>query len=181
VLTRRRFLTAGGLTLAGLAAPHIAAPAEPVEIRMRATARGEEVWFDPIGVWIGPGRTVRWVLHHDVHTTTAYHPQNDNHSLRIPQGVPPWNSGFLTTPGAHFDVTFTVEGVYDYYCLPHEQAGMVGRIVVGRPGGPGALPFDSFKDRPGTSAWKPVPEAARKAFPSVEAIMRARIVRRAPP
>ena len=147
---------------------------------MRASARGEEVWFDPIGLWIAPGRTIRWVLHNDVHTTTAYHPQNDNHSLRIPESAQPWNSGFLMTLGTHFDVTFTVEGVYDYYCLPHEQAGMVGRIVVGRPGGPGTLPFDYFKGRSGTSAWKPVPDAARKAFPSVETIMRTRIVRRAP-
>ena len=30
-------------------------------------------------------------------------------------------------------MTFTVEGVYDYYCVPHEHAGMVGRIVVGTP------------------------------------------------
>jgi hypothetical protein len=27
---------------------------------------------------------------------------------------------------------------------PHEMAGMVGRIIVGNPGGPGLLPFDYF-------------------------------------
>ncbi|MDA7965440.1 plastocyanin/azurin family copper-binding protein, partial [Ruegeria sp.] len=27
----------------------------------------------------------------------------------------------------------TIPGVYDYYCLPHEAAAMVGRIVVGTP------------------------------------------------
>jgi len=179
VVTRRAFLATGGLTLAGLAAPAVVRAAPLVEIGMRATARGEEVWFDPIGVWVPPGQTVRWVLHHDVHTTTAYHPKNDHHSLRIPEGAEPWDSGFLVKPGAHFDVTLTVEGVYDYYCLPHEQAGMVGRIVVGRPRGPGA-PFDYFQARPGTTRWKPVPEAARTAFPSVEQIMKLRVVRRSP-
>jgi plastocyanin len=169
---------AGGLTLAGLRAPRIGRAAGVVEIQMRASARGEEVWFDPIGVWVAPGQAVRWVLHHDVHTTTAYHPANDQHSLRIPEGAEPWNSGFLVNPGAHFEVTLEVEGVYDYYCLPHEQAGMVGRIVVGRPSGPGALPFDYFKERPGTSTWKPVPEAARQAFPAVQRIMESRVVRR---
>lgn len=134
--------------------------------------------FDPIGLWVPMGQTVRWVVHQDVHTTTAYHPKNDHHSLRIPEGAEPWDSGFLVKPGAHFDVTFTVEGVYDYYCLPHEQAGMVGRIIVGRPAGPGTLPFDYFKGRPGTTGWRPVPEAAQKAFPGVEEIMRTRIVRR---
>lgn len=169
---------AGGLALAGLTAPPVMSAAEPIQIDMRATARGEEVWFDPIGVWVPPGQTVRWLLHHDVHTTTAYHPRNDQHSLRIPEGAEPWDSGFLVTPGAHFDVTFTVEGVYDYFCLPHEQAGMVGRIVVGRPLGPGALAFDYFKGRPGTALWKPVPEAAQAAFPAVERIMQNRVVRR---
>jgi hypothetical protein len=113
-----------------------------------------------------------------VHTTTAYHPKNDHHSLRIPEGAAAWDSGFLVKPGEHFDVTFTVEGVYDYYCMPHEQAGMVGRIIVGRPLGPGALPFDYFKGQPDTASWKPVPEAAQKAFPSIEQIMATRVVRR---
>jgi plastocyanin len=176
--TRRSFLKAGGLALAGLTAPRLVAAAGPVEIHMRASARGEEVWFDPIGLWIPPGQTVRWVLHQDVHTTTAYHPRNDEHSLRIPERAQPWNSGFLLKPGADFDVTFTIEGVYDYYCLPHEQAGMVGRIVVGQPSGPGSLPFDYFNGRPGTARWKPVPDAARKAFPAVERIMQSRVVRR---
>jgi plastocyanin len=177
VYTRRTFLMAGGLALAGLRPPRMARAADVVEIQMRATARGEEVWFDPVGLWVAPGQTVRWVLHHDVHTTTAYHPANDQHSLRIPEAAEAWNSGFLVNPGAHFDVTFRVEGVYDYYCLPHEQAGMVGRIVVGRPSGPGALPFDYFEGRPGTSSWKPVPAAARDTFPPVERIMQSRIVR----
>jgi len=177
--TRRTFLMTGGLTLAGLTAPRVARAAPVVEIQMRASARGEDVWFDPIGLWVPPGQTVRWALQHDVHTTTAYHPMNDQHSLRIPEDAEPWNSGFLVKPGARFEVTFTVEGVYDYYCLPHEEAGMVGRIVVGRPAGPGALPFDYFKGRPGTEGWKSVPEAARKTFPPVERIMQSRVVRRA--
>jgi plastocyanin len=168
VLTRRSFLGAGGLALAGLAVPGRARGARPVEIHMRASERGEQVWFDPIGVWIAPGQTLRWVLHHDVHTTTAYHPKNAQHSLRIPEAAEPWDSGFLLKPGAAFERTFTVEGVYDYYCMPHEAAGMVGRLVVGRPGGPGALPFDDS-----------VPEPARQAFPSVEQIMKTRVVRRA--
>lgn len=164
--------------LVGLTAPAVLRAAGAAEIQMRATPRGEDVWFDPIGLWIEPGQTVRWVLHHDVHTTTAYHPTNDRHSLRIPASATPWNSGFLVQPGAHFEITLTVEGVYDYYCLPHEEAGMVGRIVVGRPSGPGALAFDYFNGRPGTAEWKKVPEAARQAFPPVARIMERRIVRR---
>jgi len=179
MLTRREFVTAGGLALAGLAVPLRLSAAGLVEILMRSDPEGADVWFDPIGVHIMPGQTVRWVLQENVHTTTAYHPQNDLHSLRIPQGARPWDSGFLVNPGDHFDVTLTVEGVYDYFCMPHEAAGMVGRIVVGRPGGPGAQPFDYFKDKPGAEKWKAVPTAAQKAFPRVELIMEQKIVRRA--
>ncbi len=178
MLTRRGFVTAGGLLLAGLAVPRPARAARTVEIRMRSDTLGTEVWFDPIGVHVEPGTTIRWVVEQNVHTTTAYHPENDMHSLRIPERAQPWNSGFLVQPGAHFEVTLSVVGVYDYFCAPHEIAGMVGRIVVGKPGGPGALPYEYFKGKPGTAGWKPVPIAAEHAFPSVRAIMRQRVVKR---
>jgi NDP-sugar pyrophosphorylase family protein len=51
-------------------------------------------------------------------------------------------------------------------------------IVVGTPAGPGTLPFDCFQRKPGTEGWKGVLMAAQKAFPSVEIIMKQKIVRR---
>jgi plastocyanin len=178
MLTRRGFVTAGGLLLAGLAVPRAARAARTVEIRMRSDTLGTQVWFDPIGVHVEPGATIRWVVEQNVHTTTAYHPRNDMHSLRIPEQAQPWNSGYLVQPGAHFEVMLTAEGVYDYFCAPHEIAGMVGRIVVGKPGGPGALPFDYFKGKPGTKDWKVVPAVAERAFPAVTTIMAHGIVRK---
>ncbi len=145
---------------------------------MKSDLPGAEVWFDPIGIYVEPGQKVRWIIDANVHTTTAYHPKNAMHSLRIPENATPWDSGFLVNPGDHFDVVLTVEGVYDYYCLPHEEAGMVGRIVVGKAGGPGVLPFDYFKTTPGTSSWKPVPAAAQRVFPPVDEILKKRVVRR---
>jgi plastocyanin len=180
MMTRRDLLRAGGLWLAGLTPPAVAKAASVVEIRMQSDDRGGEVWFDPIGVRIEPGQTVRWIMASpgNPHTTTAYHPRNANHSLRIPRGAQPWDSGFLLNPGDRFEVTLTAEGVYDYFCLPHEAAGMVGRLVVGRPGGPGSLPFDYFAGRPDTTDWRPVPEAARRVFPTVEEILKRTRVRR---
>lgn len=177
MLTRRALLAAGGLALAGLAVPRRPSAAAPVEILMRSDPEGAHVWFDPVGVHVPPGQTIRWVVKENVHTTTAYHPANNAHCLRIPEGARPWNSGFLVNPGDHFEVTLTMEGVYDYYCAPHEAAGMVGRIVVGRPGGPGALPFDYFRGQPGAETWKPVPEAAQRTLPAIEAILKRKVVR----
>jgi hypothetical protein len=70
-------------------------------------------------------------------------------------------------------------GVDDYVCAPHEISGMVGRIVVGKPAGAGALDFDYWRGKSGTSDWRPVQDAARKAFPSVSRILADRRVRSA--
>ena len=186
--TRREFVKAGGLMLAspggighhpsvtGLLAVARALLA-PAVIEMRSDAAGSRVWFDPIGLFVNPGTTVRWLVLHNVHTTTAYHPTNDHHALRIPEAATPWDSGYLVNPGDHFDVTLTVPGVYDYYCMPHEEAGMVGRIVVGEASGPGAEPFDYWVGAPGTGGWRHLPAAARQALPSVARIMAERRVR----
>jgi plastocyanin len=166
--------------LAGLAAPAILRPARAagvIEIRLRSDRLGAHVSFDPIGVLIEPGQTVRWVNEANVHTSSAYHPANAGHALRIPEAAEPWDSGYLMEPGDSFEVTLDVPGVYDYFCAPHEMAGMVGRIIVGAPSGPGALPFDYFEGDPAAQDWQPVPDAAQAAFPPLEAIMTAGVVR----
>jgi plastocyanin len=153
------------------------ATAATVEIKLMQTAAGK-TYFDPAGVRIAPGDTVRWVQLTGFHSITAYHPSNDNHELRIPASAKPWDSDILLADypkrGATFEHIFTVPGVYDYFCRPHEMAGMVGRIVVGTPGdGPGTKPFGYAP----SENWKPVPELARKTFPSVAEIMQKGIVR----
>ena len=192
--SRREFLQTGGLALVGLGlAPNRRATVAALlgarlrstgaleVIEMRSDALGSRVWFDPIGLYLEPGATVRWIVRENVHTTTAYHPQNDHHPLRIPERAVAWDSGFLVHPGDYFDVTLKVPGVYDYYCMPHEAVGMVGRIVVGQPLGPGAEPFDYWVGRPSTDGWRHVPEAARQTFPSVAQILHERRVHPAGP
>jgi len=177
--SRRDFLKAGGMALAGLQLlPNdvFGLPSGVAVIEMRSDTAGSHVWFDPIGLYVDPGTTVRWIARENVHTATAYHPRNAHHSLRIPERAVPWDSGFLVHPGDHFDVRLTVPGVYDYFCAPHEAAGMVGRIVVGRSDGPGAQPFDYWVGRPGTGDWLHVPDAARKNFPSVARVLSERRV-----
>lgn len=143
-----------------------------VEVKMTMSADGGEVYFDPVGIHIAPGDTVRWIQVSNYHSVTAYAPSNDNHEKRIPDGAKPWDSGVLVAQypvkGSTFSHTFTVEGVYDYFCIPHEAAGMVGRIVVGKAGdGPGTRAFGYAPQM----KWKPVPAAAQARFPPVAEIL----------
>jgi plastocyanin len=131
--TRRRFLGAG-VTVAS-------ARSDVFEIHMKNNLTGGVVGFDPVGALLRPGQTVRWVCDANVHIATAYSPTNEGHSLRISSDAEPWDWDFLL-PGKTFEVTLTVDGVCDYFCMPHEEAGMVGRLIVGKAGGPGTLPFD---------------------------------------
>lgn len=136
-INRRRLLWAGGGIAALLPlARNAPANGDTVEIVMAGRANGAHVWFDPIGLSIEPGQTVRWTNRDEgnAHTATAYHPDNHDRMRRIPKSARSWDSDYLL-PGESFSVTLTVPGIYDYYCIPHEHAGMVGRIVVGRPVG----------------------------------------------
>jgi plastocyanin len=166
-LTRRGVL---GLA-AALILPAATSP-RTVEIRMWGDATGAHVSFDPVGLRLNPGDTLRWTNDDagNSHTATAYHPANFERPRRIPAAAEPWDSGYLL-PGESFAVTLTVEGVYDYYCVPHEHAGMVGRLVVGDPDA------DGWLDDP--EAAGDLPEIALRAFPTVAAIMNTGLVRRA--
>lgn len=161
ILSRRNVLQIGGLLLAGLPL-HAAAEDAVAEVVMHGNADGSKVWFDPIGFLVRPGQTVRWINRDrgNSHTATSYHPNNDGHPLRIPEGAEPWNSDYLL-PDESFEARLTAPGVYDYFCIPHEHAGMVGRIVVMAEGA--AVPSE---------AADPLPAELAHAFPTVAEIMR---------
>lgn len=133
-ITRRSFLMgSAALSLSGLRAQ------APVQIRI-VLNYGRGLWYyDPVGLYVEPGDTVVWQALRWTPTVTAYHPRNDNHELRIPEGAEPFDSGLLGTMDT-FSWTFEMEGTYDYYSKYHEAVGLTGRIVVGRPGGPAENP-----------------------------------------
>lgn len=104
--------------------------------------------FAPESIIVAPGDTVVWEnVGNAGHSVTAYEDS-------LPEGASYFASGGFETesaarraysPGdaASGDVvggetyrhTFDVEGVYEYFCIPHETVGMVGSVDV-RPGGP---------------------------------------------
>ena len=167
--TRRDIVWGGAGLLVSASLPVLADDA--VEVRMQGRQDGSHVWFDPIGIRIQPGQTIRWINldSGNSHTTTAYHPSNFDRPRRIPNGAKSWNSDYLL-PEESFSVTFKQPGVYDYFCVPHEHAGMVGRIVVGSPQPPGWVMAGG--------STQGMPQEALLAFPSIEDIMQNGSVRR---
>jgi len=106
---------------------------------------GSEYYFDPIGLFVESGETVTFEIQSGSHSATAYKQGTSSAEVtRIPDGAEAFNSEVLSEQGATYEHTFETTGTYDYFCIPHKSLGMVGRIVVGEPGGPaeGSMPPD---------------------------------------
>lgn len=99
--------------------------------------------FDPAEISIEPGDTVVWENVGSIgHTVTAY--EDD-----IPEEAAYFASGGFDSEqaardaypegdiggGDSYEHTFEVEGTYEYFCIPHEGAGMLGTVNVGTGGG----------------------------------------------
>lgn len=131
-LGRRDFLrvtSAGTVAASGLVGTTVAQESPTVGMH---TAEGE-YYYDPIGLFVEPGTTVTFENASGNHNVVTY-------DERIPEAA----DGFETEIGQTVELTFEEPGTYDYYCAPHKSFGMVGRVVVGEPGGPaeGSMPPD---------------------------------------
>ncbi|MDS0297709.1 hypothetical protein NDI76_03005 [Halogeometricum sp. S1BR25-6] len=123
--------------------PDVTPPVEPdheVELLVRPVEGREipEFFYDPCGLYVVPGDTVKFSYTTPHHTITAYHPARGE-MRRVPEGVPPFSSPVLNA-GAYWLYTFEIPGVYDLYCGPHEAFGHVMRVVVGTTEGYEPLP-----------------------------------------
>ena len=136
-MDRRRFLAAAGaaasLTFAGCGG---ASGRDDFDVGMTGTA------FKPAGLAVSVGDEVTWknTSTRD-HTVTAY-------GGKIPDGAAYFATGGYEsaraardawdgangaiTSGEYFRHTFETPGTYTYFCIPHEQAGMVGTVTVER-------------------------------------------------
>jgi plastocyanin len=135
---RRRTLLAsvGSAAVAGLAGC-LSASADLADNEIGMSSRR----FEPTSKTVEAGTTVRWRnTARGVHTVSAY---GDG----IPEAADYFASGGYDSeqaavdawynsteggvdPGDTFEYTFEVPGEYNYYCVPHEAAGMVGVVIV---------------------------------------------------
>ncbi len=181
-LDRRELLKIVGLGAAAVVLPDLGVtilPAEEGVAEIQADSfypRGQ--WFfNPIGLYIQKGQKVRWVAGNYGPTVTAFHPSNLNHELRIPEQAKPFDSIVLTTYGKYktFEWTFDVEGTYDYFSRTFEPVGMVGRIIVGKPGGPAEQNPPGYGAREGRAPVFPAQAKILAAAPSAEILAKKSI------
>ncbi len=135
--------------------PSVVAPVYVVEMR--------DNYFDPPGLLVQLNESVTWVLSEvggsSGHSATAYHPSQDK-ELRIPEQAQPFNSNVFKRLNNRYTFKFPMIGVYDYFCIPHEDVGMVGRVIVQEAIGPGTQPLD-----------KGISPAGQSMMPTIEEIL----------
>ncbi|WP_340105196.1 cupredoxin domain-containing protein [Rhodohalobacter sp. 8-1] len=105
---------------------------QPVDIKpdtltVHVLGTAEDSRFEPKSIRVKPGETVRFEVKEGMHTVTAYHPDN-RRDLRIPKDAPSFDSGILTA-GDTWYLNITYSGEYNYFCMPHERMGHVGKII----------------------------------------------------
>lgn len=90
-----------------------------------------QLTFQPSSVTIQTGQTVLWEnLSQLTHTVTADESlAADPTNVRLPDDAQPFHSGRIE-PGQSFEHRFTEPGMYRYVCLPHEEEGMIGTVIV---------------------------------------------------
>ncbi len=139
-VSRRGFLQAAAG--AGTAAA-VASTAQGQEAQTQTVDMTDGLNFEPDSITVAPGDTVVWENTGSIgHSVTAY--EGD-----IPGEAEYWASGGFDSEdaargaytagdpdsgdvagGESYEHTFEVEGTYEYFCIPHESAGMLGTVEV---------------------------------------------------
>jgi plastocyanin len=126
---RRRFLQVAGVTAAGLAvAPAISACNGGARHVVEMTS---QLSYKPSSITIKKGEWVTWINNSPyTHTVTCDPSRADNAPQSVlPSGAQPFDSGDIYN-GRTFAHKFDVSGRYVYFCLHHQDQGMVGDVLV---------------------------------------------------
>ncbi|MDQ3620727.1 MAG: plastocyanin/azurin family copper-binding protein [Actinomycetota bacterium] len=93
--------------------------------------------FDPDAITVTAGTMVTWSNDDaQTHTVTAYDDGVPNDAYFASGDMPDEAAArddlqaSLLAEGDTYEVTFDEPGTYRYFCIPHEQQGMKGEIVV---------------------------------------------------
>ena len=69
----------------------------------------------------------------DVGETITWLPTDKGHNVEFisKNGVPEGVEKFKSKVGKDAEFTFTIPGIYAYWCVPHKTMGMIGFVIVG--------------------------------------------------
>ena len=95
--------------------------AEDTTVEMLNKLDKRKMVFSKEIVRINPGDTVFWKATDPGH----------NVQFISKNGVPTGVEKFKSKVGKDTEFTFTVPGIYAYWCVPHKTLGMIGFIIVG--------------------------------------------------
>ncbi len=87
--------------------------------------------FEPQEITVSVGDRVQWRNVGNIAHTVTTDPSKvaDPDGVSVPKGVKSWDSGLLGADET-FSRTFRQPGTYEYVCIPHEGARMVGTVIV---------------------------------------------------
>lgn len=87
--------------------------------------------FQPATVTVEAGESVQWLNPSErVHTVTANASlARDPAHVELPEGAERFHSGRIQ-PGGAYEHRFKIPGQYRYFCMPHEERGMLGAVIV---------------------------------------------------
>ena len=95
--------------------------AEDATIEMLDKLGKRNMVFSQEIVRINPGDTVFWKATDKGH----------NVQFISKNGVPEGAEKFKSKIGKDTEYTFTIPGIYAYWCVPHKTMGMIGFVIVG--------------------------------------------------
>lgn len=121
-------ITYGFIGIILLSAAGIAEGSQPDTLTVQVLGMHENSRFEPAELNISAGDVIRFIIKEGVHTVTAYHPDN-RRPLRIPENADSFDSGPLQA-GDHWYLKIQLPGEYNYFCLPHERFGHMGKITA---------------------------------------------------
>lgn len=99
----------------------------------------DELTFEPKNIQVSAGTTVTWKNVGAVaHSVTAYEDKLPDEASYFASGgfdsESAANDGYpdegSIAEGESYEHTFETTGTYEYYCIPHEMSGMVGKVKV---------------------------------------------------
>ena len=95
--------------------------AEDATVEMLDKLDKRKMVFNQEIVRIDPGDTVFWKATDPGH----------NVEFISKKGVPAGVEKFKSKVGKDTEFTFTIPGIYAYWCVPHKTLGMIGFVIVG--------------------------------------------------